>query len=173
MRPAASHRALGVALALLCLPLPGCFYELDSPVGTPASATLDPKLLGEWRCLSGSDDKPALLRFQAFDATQYSVLVESPDEPGSQMRAFSTGIQGVLNVQDVDDRSADARKWGLARYRLLGPDTLDLLLPKGDALRGVAPADLPELLRKRLDDATFFESTVVCGRATRRDRPAF
>jgi hypothetical protein len=160
-----------LALLALLSTLPACFYQYDTPLGTPTTATLDTKLLGTWRCVSGDQDKAALISFRAFDERQYGVTFDPEGEKAGSLRAFAAPIAGVLNVQEVDETPAASRKWGLARYRLIGSGALVVDLLKDDALAGVAPAVAVETLRKRVDDPALYDSFVVCARVVKSDSP--
>jgi hypothetical protein len=155
----------------LAVTLPACFYQYDAPLGTPSGASLDPKLLGKWRCVAAGEEKAALISFHAFDEKQYSVILDAEGDKPSAVRAFTTPVAQLLNVQDVDEREAAGRKWGLARYRLIGTGALVIELLKDDALAGVAPAAAVETLRKKLDSPVLYDSFVACARAEKTDAP--
>ena len=158
---------------LLFLPLLGCPYESPFPLGAPADTARDARLLGQWRCVSGSDEKAFLMTITPFEDRQYSVLMTLPGEEPFQTRAYVSTAKGgaVLNVQEVKNGKAEA-EWMFARYVVPTRNSLVFELAEDELLKDSAKtaAALRAALEGPKRDA-IFEPLYACARVEAGKKP--
>ena len=158
----------GLLLAF-ALPLAGCF-DFEAPLG-PATVPIDPRLLGQWRCMGFEEsgtDRVGVIQFSALDKVQYDVGPPPTCEGTDCMdrfRAHITKIAGMtlLNARELKDGKPD-EKWNFVRYTFYRPNILHLDLVSDDVLK-VKPETTETLRRafeKQRKDPRLFEDYLIC-----------
>jgi hypothetical protein len=106
------------ALALLLVvPLLGCPYEAPFPLAAPPGTPRDAKLLGAWRCVSGSEEKPMLMTLAPRDPEGYSVVMTQAGEKPFTVLAQATSVKGVLSAEESETERPGPRYF-FARYSM-------------------------------------------------------
>ena len=147
----------------------------------PKLDSLDPALLGTWRCLPAkpeADAAPAnLVVTRAAREGVYAVEFAADDEAPKPLEAYGSSIAGrtVLNVHGVGpDAGTDAEPWSYARTSFLLADVLRIELVSDDVLKDVEPtsAALRAALASMDDRPGLYVDAMVCVRAKAPDAPA-
>ena len=172
-----TRKVLGVILlVLLVSPLWGC-YESDFPLGPSAAGTIDPKLLGTWRCVQGEagQNKSFLITIMPFDEKQYCIDVAMEGEKPIHYRAYSSSVRNtnLLNVQELRPKTEpSAQKWFFVRYTLLKQSILQVEVVRDKPFKGVDAS--PEAVRKVLDRMVerpeLYQDYCVCAKVVEKDQ---
>lgn len=164
------ERVITAALVFLFLPLWGC-YESRFPLDKPGAGTIDPGLIGAWRCVQGeeSENKPLLITVIPFDERQYLVEIAVEGEKTLRYRAYRTVVKNkaFLNVQEIEARIGPAvPMWVFARYTLLRQNILDVDIVRGGPFKGLdpSPSAVREVMESRLEDPELYQDFCVCTR---------
>lgn len=165
-------RKLQVVLAFAALGLlNGCPLQSDAPLGPGAQATLDPPVLGRWRCTGAVEDEPFELTVIAFDANQYYAEFAAPGEETLRVRAHATEIAGVsfLNVQELDATPQARRRYLFARYVVQPDDSLEVKLLRDESFGadGRDAATIAARLARDAADPALYEGLCRCTRITK------
>jgi hypothetical protein len=163
------------ALAVLVLAgtLAAC-YQSDAPIADAATAPLDARLPGQWRCVAEDDAKTALLSITAVNPTRFDVTLGEDDEKPSHYQAHSARLDGMAlaNVQEFEEDGKPGQ-WVLAHYALLRPNVLEVSIATDDALKGPDTANAPrERARRHLKAGDLFDQFCVCVRVKAKDEAA-
>lgn len=158
--------ALGCGAAIL---FAGCPYS-GVPLGDPDATAFEVGLVGEWTLLADSaepdsspgtcsDSTVTLLRF---NRAEYLVSARNMECRLDNIRAFPTRVGDALflNIEDEPlspDRTEDATRYSVARADLHGDDML-LRFVSETIGSPRTPAQLRELLHRRLDDPSIYEA---------------
>jgi hypothetical protein len=162
-----------LATLLLAGSLAGC-YQSDSPIADAATAPLDARLPGQWRCVTDDSAETALLSITAVSPTRFDATLGAADEKPSRYQAHSARLDGVAlaNVQELEE-DGTPRQWVLARYALLRPNVLEVSIASDDALKGPDTAGAPrERARRHLKAGDLFDQFCVCVRVKAASAPA-
>ena len=155
---------------LLLFLLAGCPYESRSPLGKPAEAKIDEKLLGRWKFEDKEKKESGLVTISRFNESELLIVLEEEGKKEQgMMRGFVTDIDGTkfLNLQDMQG-GYKARKWIFVRYET-GDCSLtyrlvnDSIAPdSGD--RELSPGQLYGLIKKNIDDTLIYDegTTLTC-----------
>jgi len=162
--PRSSSRMVQALGLLLLLPLLGCPYASSFPLGEAGAAPRDERLLGAWRCVSGSGEKAVRMDATALGPAQYRFLVASPGEKTIELVGHVSSLTGVLNVHD-NESERPGPSWNFARYALPNRDAVSFELAEDELLKTVerTPAALQAALQGPKRDA-IFEPFLVCAR---------
>ncbi len=165
-----NRRVAAMALVGMVLSLWGC-YESDFPLGSPEAGTIEPAILGSWRCVQGAEkeNKPFLIAIMPFDEKQYYVGMDMEGEKAAHYRAFSSAVVGttLLNVQEMDPGTVPAgRKWIFVRTTLLKPNILQVELVRDGAFEGIgrSPSAVRENVEKKIASPELYQDFCVCTR---------
>lgn len=148
-----NRKIVGAMLMALFVPLLGC-YESDFPLGPSAAGTIDPRLLGTWRCVQGDPDqnKSFLITVVPFDEKQYCIDVTMKGEKPIHYRGYSSSFKNttLLNVQELKAKTEPpAQKWFFVRYTLLKQSILQVEIVKDKPFKGIDSS--AEAVRKVVD----------------------
>lgn len=161
------------ASVMLFLIMVGC-YESRFPLGPPEGGTIDPHLLGSWRCLQKEkESKPFVMTIIPFDERQYLAVLAPEGEKPAHYRAHSTGVKGttILNIQEIDSTVFhDKRRWIFSRYTLLRQDILQLDIIQDDAFTGVepSPSSVLEVVERNIQNQVFYKDFCTCVRSAEK-----
>jgi hypothetical protein len=156
---------------LLLVLLAGCPYQSPNPLGSPAGAKIDEKLLGKWALGDEADKEAGTVTISRFNDSELLIVLEEKGKPQERqmMRAFVTQIDGAkfLNLQEMKG-SYETRKWIFVKYAagdcsLTYRPVNDSVVPKGkDGL--LSSEQLSALLRKNQGDGHIYdeETTLTC-----------
>jgi hypothetical protein len=160
-RPPAARRFLRRALTLLAaLLLCGCPYVSEEPLSDPASARLDPALVGAWRMQDPETGEWQSIVFLPFNDREM-VAYAPADAPGeaSVCRVFVTtiGNERFLNIREL---GTDSAEWYFARCTTDGKRCVLRLIDDAlfDARSFSSPQDRLEFIRAHLSDARLYGS---------------
>jgi hypothetical protein len=162
-------------LMALFFPLWGC-YESDFPLGPSAAGTIDPKLLGTWRCVHGEagQNKSFLITVVPFDEKQYCVDVTMEGEKPIHYRAYSSSVRNttLLNVQELKPNiEPSTQKWLFIRYTLLKQSILQVEIVKDKPFKGIDSS--PEAVRKVIDRMVerpeLYQDYCVCAKVAEKE----
>ena len=145
----------------------GC-YNADEPLTTKPTATLDPAVMGEWRCLSAapqSDSQAGSVVLAALPDRRYSATLQGDEEKPEQYELFASQLARSRIAANVRIRaSLGVKEWAVMRYSLATPDLLLIDYLEGAGLPQVPGAKLNEALGRRWDEAGVFKPYLVCVR---------
>ncbi len=153
---------------LTFLLLTGCPYESREPLGTPAGAKIDGKLMGRWKYEDKESKEVGFLTISRFNDAELLIVIE---EYGKQvpdmMRGFVTTVEGrnFLNLQEIKVAYGE-RKWIFISYEA-GDCSLtyrvvnESLAPAGKALTS---SQVSELIGKNLTNKNIYDepATLTC-----------
>jgi hypothetical protein len=170
---AGGSSALARALGLLFfLPLLGCPYESPVPLGSPADNPRDARLLGQWRCVSGSNDNALIMSLSPLEQSQYSITMRSPGEEPLEARGYVSKVKGgaVLNVQQMKDGKPQ-EGWSFARYLLPTRSSLVWDLAEDTLLKDVPKtASALQAALEGPKSGEIFEPFCVCAKVEERGK---
>jgi hypothetical protein len=155
---------------VLAAPLLGCF-ESATPIADAATTPIDPRVAGEWRCVSPHDEETVRFTFTRTSGTNYDVVLTPADEneKPDRYRASSARLDGtaLVNVQQVAE---DGRlgKWVLVRYTLHRPALLELEIASRTVFEAEKQAPPREAARRHLKAGDLFEPFCACVRVLGR-----
>jgi hypothetical protein len=162
-------------LMVLVLPLWGC-YESDFPLGPPAAGTIDPKVLGTWRCVQGDagQNKSFLITVVPFDEKQYCIDVAMEGEKPIHYRAYGSSVRKttLLNVQELKPKiKPSAQKWFFVRYTLLKQSTLQVEIVRDKPFKGVdsSPEAVREVLDRMVERPELYQDYCVCAKVVEKE----
>jgi hypothetical protein len=145
----------------------GC-YNADEPLTSKPTATLDPAVIAEWRCLSAapqSDSKAGSMVLAALPDRRYSATLQGDEEKPEQYELFASQLARSRIAANVRIRaSLGVKEWAVMRYSLATPDLLLVDYLEGPGLPQVPGAKLNETLRRRWDEPGMFQPYLVCAR---------
>ncbi|HXB54305.1 MAG TPA: hypothetical protein VN461_05950 [Vicinamibacteria bacterium] len=157
------------AVVVLAMTGVGC-YESEVPLDQAPQASIDPALVGAWRCLSfgaGSDVEAATLTVGRKTDVVYAIAFQEGQGEAERYEAHASLLKGttLLNVKDLDPR-LPAKPWTLARYSLLRPDVLHVEVVGKKLLTGAlaSPASLRKELERLYDRPDLYQDLMVCVR---------
>jgi hypothetical protein len=162
-------------LMALFVPLWGC-YESDFPLGASATGTIDPGLLGAWRCVQGDpgQNKSFLITAVRFDDKQYYIGVTMEGEKPIHYRAYSSSVKNttLLNVQELKHKTEPpAQKWFFVRYTLLKQNILQVEIVKEKPFKGIDSSS--EAVRKVVDRMVerpeLYQDYCVCAKVVEKE----
>jgi hypothetical protein len=174
-RKAVKRKILGVMLMALFVPLWGC-YESDFPLGPSAAGTIDPGLLGAWRCVQGDpgQNKSFLITAVRFDDKQYYIGVTMEGEKPIHYRAYSSSVKNttLLNVQELKPKTEPpAQKWFFVRYTFLKQSILQVEIVKEKPFKGIDSS--AEAVRKVVDRMVerpeLYQDYCVCAKVVEKE----
>lgn len=166
------RQALGrIACMALLMAAAGC-YESTEPLGPAEGGSVDPSLVGVWRCENPSDPKAEVAHLVAmpFDRTQY--YLEWRDEDSvKRYRAFTTQLKegSVFNVIGIAP-DASAAKWVFLRAARAGDGVLSLSIVKHEALKDPDPPAALKEIARRVSDDSLYRPWAVCTLESRAKR---
>jgi hypothetical protein len=170
-----NRRILGVMLMVLFVPLWGC-YEADYPLGPSAAGTIDPKLLGTWRCVQGEpgQNKSFLITAVRFDDKQYYIGVTMEGEKPIHYRAYSSSVRNttLLNVQELKPKTKPpAQKWFFVRYTFLKQSILQVEIVKDKPFKGIdsSPEAVRKVIDKMVERPELYQDYCVCAKVTEKE----
>ena len=159
-------RSFGLARGLLvtCLAVCGlaaqCPVLFQHPLGPVASAVVDQRLVGVWRCQDSTETPtPGIVTISDFDGHQY-LFVSVPDgEEPAYLRAFATLIDGepFLNLRELGIEGKP--EWMIARYEV--PDVAHLSFGIVDPNPFQEVINKPRQVRKLLERRRKLEGLTV------------
>ena len=145
----------------------GC-YNADEPLTPKPTATLDPAVSGEWRCLSAtpqSDSKAGSMVLAALPDRRYSATLQGDEEKPEHYEVFASQLARSRIAANVRiGASLGVKEWAVVRYSLATPDLLLVDYLEGQGLPQVPGAKLNEALRRRWDEPGVFKPYLVCAR---------
>jgi hypothetical protein len=165
-----SRNAALSALMLATALSSGC-YEMDVPLGPAATAIIDPRLVGRWRCVTPEKNMDAAmtLTVSRHDEHQYAVSLASPGEDTLRYRGHGTDVGGttVVNLQELKPgRDPAASRFNFARSTFLKPNILEVEVLNDDPFKNVP--NTAEAARKVIEASLktpgLFEHYCVCSR---------
>lgn len=155
-------------LLALCVPLFGC-YESPVPLGPPAAAAIDSRLLGTWRCVEEDEDqtKPILFTVLPFDDRQYYVAMASEGEKTVHYRAYSSAVKGtpLLNIRELGPTTGEpVGKWYFVRYSFFREKVLFVQVVTDGPFKGVEPTAtaVRQVVENNLDNADLYMDFCAC-----------
>jgi hypothetical protein len=156
---------------LLAVPFLGCPYDATFPLGAVLDAPRDARILGGWRCISGSDDKAVTLAITPLDDHQYQVVLKAPDEAPDTFRGHLSSTKSVFSFQELKDgKLPQPPKWNFARYSTPTADTIVWEMAEDEPLKGVEAT--AEALRAAFEGPrrdAIFRTLCACARITGPD----
>lgn len=155
---------------LLLLLLTGCPYESRNPLGMPAGAKIDEKLLGKWKYEDKENGEAGLVTISRFNDSELLLVLEEEGKKERQMlRGFVTNIAGrkFLNLQEIQG-GYETRQWIFASYTT-GDCSLtyrvvnDSLVPAGKAPE-LSSGQLYELIKNNIRNSHIYdkETPLAC-----------
>ncbi len=146
----------------------GC-YNADEPLTPKPTATLDPAVSGEWRCLSAtpqSDSKAGSLVLASLPDRRYSATLQGDEEKPEQYEVFASQLARSRIAANVRiGASLGVKEWAVMRCSLVvTPDLLLVDYLEGQGLPQGPGAKLNEALRRRWDEPGVFKPYLVCAR---------
>jgi hypothetical protein len=169
------RKIFGVMLIAFFLPLWGC-YESDFPLGPSAAGTIDPGLLGAWRCVQGdpSQNKSFLITAVRFDDKQYYIGVTMEGEKPIHYRAYSSSVRNttLLNVQELKPKiEPPAQKWFFVRYSLLKQSILQVEIVKDKPFKGIdsSPEAVRKVIDKMVERPELYQDYCVCAKVVEKE----
>ncbi len=149
------YRALSLLAALL---LSGCPYTSDEPLSDPASAVIDPSLVGTWRTrVDESGERQDIVFLPFNDHEMVFSAVDGASGDVSLSRIFVTVIGGerFLNMQEL---KADGAPWFFARCTIEGERCILTFLDDGlfDSRTFGSAEERREFIRARLADPLLY-----------------
>lgn len=156
-------RGTAAVTAVAALLLFGCPLASERPLSDPATAVVDPALLGTWKTTDAETQETSTIRFLPFNGREMAGIGSDTGSDGeiAAYRVFATIVNGerFLNLQEL--REDGEVEWYFARYRVEG-DVLTLRLVD-DALFGsrtFASSDaLRTFVQQNLDDPKLYGGT--------------
>jgi hypothetical protein len=156
--PTARRRIRWAPPLLWALLLCGCPYSTEEPLSDPATAWIDPALVGAWRMQdaeTGERQSVVFLPFNDHELVAYAP-VDAPGET-SLCRVFVTviGRERFLNVREL---GTDGTAWYFARYAVDGDRLVLHLVDDGLFGTRIFPSsqDRREFIRTHLDDPLLY-----------------
>jgi hypothetical protein len=166
---------LAVLLALSST-LSGC-YESDFPLGPLAEATIDPRFIGNWRCVQVEENESAAMLLTAlpFDEKQYYVGLAAEGETTLHYRAYGSTVRGttLLNIQELEpDRQPAERKWSFVRASLLKPNVLQVEIVREEPFQNVEASAkaVREVVERMHQSPELYEDYCVCARVMEQEK---
>jgi hypothetical protein len=159
-----------LAPLVLAAPLLGCF-ESATPIADASTTPIDPRVAGEWRCVTPHDDETVRLTFTKTSEAAYDVVLTPPDEneKKDRYRASSARLDGaaLVNVQQVAEDGTPG-KWVLIRYTLHKPALLELEVAADAVFEAEKKAPPREVASRHLKAGDLFEPFCACVRVIKR-----
>jgi hypothetical protein len=162
-------------LMALFVPLWSC-YESDFPLGPSAAGTIDPRLLGTWRCVQGDagQNKSFLITVVPFDEEQYCIDVTMEGEKTIHYRAYSSSVKNttLLNVQELKHKTEpSAQKWFFVRYTLLKQSILQVEIVKDKPFKGIdsSAAAVRKVVDRMIESPELYQDYCVCAKVFEKE----
>jgi hypothetical protein len=166
---------LGIVLMALFVPLWGC-YESDFPLGPSAAGTIDPRLLGTWRCVQGEPGQNKLFLITAvrFDDKQYYIGVTMEGEKPIHYRAYSSSVKNttLLNVQELKHKTEPPdQKWFFVRYTLLRQNILQVEIVKDKPFKNIdsSAEAIKKVVDRMVERPELYQDYCVCTKVVEKE----
>lgn len=131
--------------------------------------SLDPALIGAWRCLSAEPDdaESATIIIGLARERVYAVTFQESGKDPDRYEAHGSVLRGstLLSIRELGKTSG--KPWVFGRYVLLRPNILHIQIVSDEALKGVdaSPAQVRRAIERRLGDPRLFVDFCTCVRA--------
>lgn len=157
------QRAL-IPSTLICTVIAlGSCYIGDNPLSAPEPGSVDSRLNGEWRCVTSSEERAALLTISTIGADRHDIRFAVPGEDETRYVAHITRLDGIdiANVQEMRNGSP-TDGWVYLKYALLRQDVLDLRVVSHEKMADVPSDEALDVIRTRSADPDLYEHFCVC-----------